>query len=84
MQTWRPWRRCWPTSERRAFSEIYCLGDIVGYGPNPCECVDHARNFQACVLGNHDQGALFDPEGFSSGAERAIFWTLRQAGGAGG
>ena len=43
--------------------DIYCLGDIVGYGPNPCECVDHATNFQACVLGNHDQGALFDPGG---------------------
>src|SRR5690606_34761375 len=26
----------------------------------------------------HDQGALFDPEGFSSGAERAIFWTREQ------
>jgi diadenosine tetraphosphatase ApaH/serine/threonine PP2A family protein phosphatase len=34
--------------------------------------------FQLCVLGNHDQGALFDPEGFSSGAERAIFWTREQ------
>jgi diadenosine tetraphosphatase ApaH/serine/threonine PP2A family protein phosphatase len=33
---------------------------------------------QLCVLGNHDQGALFDPEGFSSGAERAIFWTRDQ------
>ena len=31
-----------------------------------------------CILGNHDQGALFDPEGFSSGAERAIFWTRHQ------
>lgn len=57
---------------------IYCLGDIVGYGPNPRECVDHAIDFQLCVLGNHDQGALFDPEGFSSGAERAIFWTRAQ------
>jgi diadenosine tetraphosphatase ApaH/serine/threonine PP2A family protein phosphatase len=34
--------------------------------------------FEACVLGNHDQGALFDPEGFSRGAERAIFWTRDQ------
>lgn len=58
--------------------EIYCLGDIVGYGPNPGECVDAAMRFDACVLGNHDQGALFDPEGFSSGAERAIFWTRAQ------
>jgi predicted phosphodiesterase len=58
--------------------EIYCLGDVIGYGPNPCECIELAMQFQVTVLGNHDQGALFDPEGFSSGAERAIFWTRRQ------
>ncbi|MEX2177012.1 MAG: metallophosphoesterase family protein [Pirellulaceae bacterium] len=57
---------------------IYCLGDIVGYGPNPRECIDHVMGFQLSILGNHDQGALYDPEGFSSGAERAIFWTRDQ------
>jgi len=57
-------------------NEIYCLGDIVGYGPNPRECVDLVRkNCVVTLLGNHDQGALFDPEGFNAGAERAIFWT---------
>ena len=35
-------------------------------------------SFDQSILGNHDQGALFDPEGFSSGAERAIFWTRDQ------
>jgi len=55
--------------------EIYCLGDIVGYGPNPRECIDLVMSCQVCLLGNHDQGALFDPEGFNAGAERAIFWT---------
>ena len=30
------------------------------------------------LLGNHDQGAMFDPEGFNIGAERAIFWTREQ------
>ena len=35
-------------------------------------------NVNVCILGNHDQGALFDPEGFNSGAERAIFWTREQ------
>jgi predicted phosphodiesterase len=59
-------------------TEVYCLGDVIGYGPNPCECLDLAMTTQLCVLGNHDQGALFDPEGFSSGAERAIFWTREQ------
>lgn len=64
--------------EQQGVSTIYCLGDIVGYGPNPKQCVDYARRFTVSVLGNHDQGALFDPEGFSSGAERAIFWTRSQ------
>jgi len=58
--------------------EFYCLGDIIGYGPNPCECIDLVMDFDVCILGNHDQGALFDPEGFSAGAEQAIFWTRKQ------
>ncbi len=58
--------------------EIYCLGDVIGYGPNPCECIDVIMRCNACILGNHDQGALFDPEGFNAGAERAIFWTREQ------
>ena len=57
---------------------IYCLGDVIGYGPNPRECIDLCLDFDLCLLGNHDNGALFDPEGFSTGAERAIFWTRRQ------
>jgi diadenosine tetraphosphatase ApaH/serine/threonine PP2A family protein phosphatase len=58
--------------------ETFCLGDIIGYGPNPLECLDLVMRCDACILGNHDQGALFDPEGFNSGAERAIFWTRDQ------
>ena len=63
----------------QGITEIYCLGDLVGYGPNPREVIDIvAAECQVCLLGNHDQGALFDPEGFNSGAERAIFWTRGQ------
>ncbi len=68
----------------RGISEIFCLGDLVGYGPNPRECIDLVMNCQVCLLGNHDQGALFDPEGFNSGAERAIFWTRGQLENGGG
>ncbi len=57
---------------------IVCLGDVVGYGPNPRECLDLAMKMHACLLGNHDYGALIDPEGFSAHAERAIFWTRKQ------
>jgi diadenosine tetraphosphatase ApaH/serine/threonine PP2A family protein phosphatase len=73
--------------ESLGITEVYCLGDIVGYGPNPRECIDLAMRCNVCLLGNHDQGALFDPEGFNSGAERAIFWTrdqLESSGGEGG
>ena len=64
--------------ETQGVDEIFCLGDVIGYGPNPRECIDLCKDFGLCLLGNHDNGALFDPEGFSSGAERAIFWTRRQ------
>ncbi|QDU64025.1 phosphodiesterase [Planctomycetes bacterium Pan216] len=64
--------------EQHDVDQVYCLGDVVGYGPNPCECIDVAMQCDVCILGNHDQGALFDPEGFNSGAERAIFWTRAQ------
>jgi len=62
---------------QQGITEVYCLGDIVGYGPNPCECIDLAMTCKLCLLGNHDQAALFDPEGFNAGAERAIFWTRK-------
>lgn len=65
--------------EQQSITEIYCLGDIIGYGPNPRECIDRVMDVcKASLLGNHDQGALFDPEGFNPGAERAIFWTRDQ------
>ena len=63
----------------QGITEIYCLGDIIGYGPNPCECIDLViDSCQTTILGNHDQGALFDPDGFNRGAEQAIFWTRDQ------
>ena len=59
----------------QGIEEIFCLGDIIGYGPNPRECIDRVMEHTAMsLLGNHDQGAMFDPDGFNIGAERAI-WT---------
>jgi predicted phosphodiesterase len=63
--------------KEQGITEVYCLGDIVGYGPNPRECIDLVMSCPVCLLGNHDQGALFDPDGFNAGAERAIFWTRK-------
>ncbi len=64
--------------EKHPVTEIYCLGDVVGYGPNPRECVDLVMRCKIVLLGNHDQGAMFDPDGFNLPAERAIFWTRDQ------
>ena len=64
---------------KQKVDEIYCLGDIIGYGPNPRECVDKImKASKVVILGNHDQGAMFDPEGFNIPAEKAIFWTRSQ------
>ena len=59
--------------------EIICLGDIIGYGPDPVKCLDLVMDkCQLTILGNHDQAAIFDPEGFNPVAMRAIFWTREQ------
>jgi predicted phosphodiesterase len=59
-------------------TEVYCLGDVIGYGPNPRDCVDQAIRWRVCIMGNHDQAALFDPDGFNPVALQAIYWTRDQ------
>jgi diadenosine tetraphosphatase ApaH/serine/threonine PP2A family protein phosphatase len=58
--------------------QVLCLGDIVGYGPNPNECVALVRaRASACILGNHDVAAI-DDHGlayFNPMAREAMKWT---------
>lgn len=57
---------------------VLCLGDIVGYGPNPNECVKRIRErAKNAVLGNHDLAALenYGVEYFNEAAREAIAWT---------
>lgn len=59
--------------------EIVCLGDIIGYGPDPIRCLDAViERCKLTILGNHDQAALWDPEGFNPVASKAIYWTRDQ------
>lgn len=64
--------------DARDFDEIWCLGDVVGYGPKPNECINRLRGFKfVCLAGNHDlavagKAPLWD---FSKDAQSAIFWT---------
>jgi len=63
------------------FVATRCLGDLVGYGPDPNECIERVRelpNLQ-CVIGNHDAAALkqIDPDSFNPEARTAIQWTQK-------
>ncbi|MGB1250567.1 MAG: metallophosphoesterase family protein [Candidatus Promineifilaceae bacterium] len=60
------------------WDEIWCLGDIIGYGPDPNECVALLREHKHTTLtGNHDYAALgrLDISTFNQDARRAIEWT---------
>jgi diadenosine tetraphosphatase ApaH/serine/threonine PP2A family protein phosphatase len=62
----------------RDIDNIYCLGDIVGYGPNPNECVERIReNCKVALMGNHDYAAvgMADIEYFNDYARASVFWT---------
>jgi diadenosine tetraphosphatase ApaH/serine/threonine PP2A family protein phosphatase len=64
--------------DRRGIEHVICLGDVIGYGPNPMECLDLVRQrCRATLLGNHDFAVLYEPFNFNSGAESACFWTRR-------
>ncbi len=70
--------------EQQNVDQICCLGDLLGYGPNPIECVDKmiklrdSGKLAFCLSGNHDQAYLFDPNGFNRYAQIAILWTRKQ------
>ena len=62
----------------QGITDIVCLGDIVGYGPNPNECVELVKKHCRLVLmGNHDAAALdvFSTQNFNINAKIAIEWT---------
>lgn len=59
-------------------SELWCLGDIVGYGGDPDACVELVRRHTAvCLAGNHDMAVAGELtlEDFSRGASLAAQWT---------
>jgi predicted phosphodiesterase len=67
--------------ESKNILEIVCLGDIIGYGANPNECLSLIKNATKHVtLGNHDE-AVFNSAmayHFNRHARSAVLWTVRQ------
>jgi diadenosine tetraphosphatase ApaH/serine/threonine PP2A family protein phosphatase len=62
--------------------EIWCLGDMVGYGADPDACADLIRERCAvCLVGNHDLAVIgaLDVSAFSEAAATAVAWTRERA-----
>lgn len=62
---------------------LWCLGDVVGYGPRPNECVELMRSeSDLCLMGNHDWATLdrpgIDVNDFNPQARSAVLWTREQ------
>ena len=68
--------------ERRGgVEEVWCLGDVVGYGPDPHDCLELLRQYNhVCVAGNHDWVAIgkLDTSAFNPDAAAACRWTAQQ------
>ncbi|KAB2881391.1 metallophosphoesterase family protein [bacterium] len=61
--------------------EIICLGDVVGYGPDPDQCIDIVRKRSNIILmGNHDYAVTHTEatENFNPIAKEAVLWTREQ------
>ncbi|MBO7391193.1 MAG: metallophosphoesterase family protein [Verrucomicrobia bacterium] len=68
-------------AKEQTVTHYACLGDVVGYGANPKECLDIVREMKIpTVKGNHDEycSSGKDPEGFNENARAAILWTRAQ------
>lgn len=64
--------------EAESPDEVWCLGDLVGYGPQPNRCCELvAERADVCLIGNHDLGVLgrIDLEDFSPDAAASARWT---------
>jgi predicted phosphodiesterase len=69
----------------RNIERVLCLGDIVGYGPNPRECVARCNEFEVTIMGNHDEAIFHSRKAdeFNLRAEMALEWTRDELAGGG-
>jgi len=67
--------------KKEEIGELWCLGDIVGYGPDPHQCIELLRRTNhICVAGNHDLAAIgeINTSDFNPDAAAACEWTAKQ------
>jgi predicted phosphodiesterase len=63
------------------YDAVWCLGDLVGYGPDPNECIQRVRQLPdlVCLIGNHDAAVIgdIDIDSFNQEARVVVRWTQR-------
>jgi diadenosine tetraphosphatase ApaH/serine/threonine PP2A family protein phosphatase len=65
--------------DRLGIGTIHCLGDIIGYGPDPEACTDLIQaRCSTAIRGNHDEAIIHEPMGFNPVARTAIEWTRKK------
>jgi len=64
--------------ERRGIERIICLGDVIGYGPEPVAALRMVDQWEACLRGNHEEAVLYVAEDFNDKARAALDWTRDQ------
>lgn len=75
------WKVVYEDIQNNNVDRIICLGDIVGYGPNPAQLIREVRNnVDAVILGNHDAALCgkLDATLFNEDAQRLLEWTRKQ------
>ncbi|MDA3960271.1 MAG: metallophosphoesterase family protein [Planctomycetota bacterium] len=71
--------------EEIGVDDIVCLGDIIGYGPDPIAVADIAiERFRVTLMGNHEEALVTGKHRFNPYAAQAIDWTRTQLKGASG
>ena len=72
-------------AQGRGYDEIWCLGDVVGYGPDPNACIERLAALEpqltVRLAGNHDYAVLgkeINVEDFNPEAQKAVLWTRAQ------
>lgn len=68
------------SATKEGYEAVFCLGDIVGYGPMPDECVSLIRKIPnlSCVMGNHDAAVsgFISIETFNKDARDSVHWMI--------
>ena len=89
---WPALRTAVADARARGVRRVVCLGDVIGYGAKPRECLDEVMRLCAngdglesglCLQGNHEYALLNSAEDFNANARRAIDWTREELSRAG-